>query len=73
MMKDTTKVYILKPIWLFDLVWMTLTCMQGHIVLESENFCAYVLTNLSFDLDEFSWAVVPSWFVEAHAKFILHD
>ena len=64
-MIETTELNILLP------VWMTLTFMVTA-VWEINNFGVQFLTNLDINLDEIQYVATACWFVEAHAKFILH-
>ena len=37
-----------------------------------KNSCLYFLGNFGTDLDEIQAVATTTWFVEAHAKYILH-
>ena len=39
---------------------------------EKSNIGVHFLTNISFDFDEIYYVAPTCWFVEAHAKFIVH-
>ena len=63
-MIDITELYI------FILVYVTLTLIQGHGMQESKNFCANYLLKLSMDLDEIWRAVETCWFGKCVTFFI---
>ena len=66
-MFKTTKLYSL------ILHWVTFTFIRGHSCIKNKkNFGVYFLANLSIDLDEIRYVATTRWFVEAHAKFIVH-
>ena len=43
------------------------------VLWELNNFCIYFLVNFSICFDEIQYAAATGWFLEAHAKFILHN
>ena len=62
---ETTKLYISVS------VWMTLTFIQGHSCMRNEKLW-HPFSSKFIDLDEIQCVGTTCWFVEAHAKFILH-
>ena len=66
MMVETTKLYILIS------VWMTLTVIRGHCCIGNQKLRCPFSRKLKIDLDEIQSVATTCWFVEAHAKFILH-
>ena len=64
MMVEITILYILIS------VLMTLTFIEGHSCMEKKLKSIFSQI-LSVDLDKIQYVATTSWFVEAHAKFIL--
>ena len=56
---------------IFISVWMTLTFIQCHTYIRNQKlWCPF--SHKSINLDEIQYVATTCWFVEAHAKFILH-
>ena len=66
MMIGTTKFYTLICLGDLDLI-------QGHSCIGNQNFCVHFLRNFAANIDEIQWVANICWFVEAHAKFIVHN
>ena len=66
MMIETAKLCILMS------VLMMLTFIQGHSCMRNQQFLCPFFSNLIIDLDEIKYVATTCWFVEAHAKIILH-
>ena len=58
--------------YIFITVWMTLTVNQGHSCISNQKLLCPFSCKLNIDLDEIQYVATTYWFVEAHAKFILH-
>ena len=63
-----TKLYIL------IIIWITLTFTEGQNCMRKKTCSASVhfLRNFEVDSDEIWYAATTCWFVEAHAKLIMH-
>ena len=64
-MIGSTKLYILISVWLAFNFKVT-------VVWENKNFVVHFLRSFTIDLDEIQNDAAASWFVEAHAKFVLY-
>ena len=57
--------------WLYILIWMFLTLIQGHrSAMESKNCCANYLTKFSVDMNGIWYTVQTCWCHEPHTHFI---
>ena len=52
---------------------MTLTFIQGHNCMRNKKTLVSIFSQLlNINLNEINYVATTCWFVEAHAKFILH-
>ena len=70
MMMKTNELYILIQIWitLTFVQFQGLSCVRN---IQIKNLVSIFL--LSVNLDEIQYVAATCWFVEDHAKFILHE
>ena len=54
-------------------VWMTLTFIECHICMRNLNLHAHFCVNFSVDLDEIQQVATICSFIEAHARFVMHN
>ena len=66
LMIETTELYILISIW------MILIFVEGHSWKKRKPLVSIFPTILGNDLDEIQYVATTCWFVEAHAKVMLH-
>ena len=67
LMIETAKLYISMS------VWMTLTFIRGHCYIRNQELRCPFSRKLKIDSDEIQSVATTCWFVEAHARFILHN
>ena len=74
MLMETMKLYILISVTFSKgPVWMTLTFIQDHSCMRNQKLLLPFSGKFLIKLDGIQYVATNYWFVEAHAKFVLHN